>query len=196
VEVGLLASRQVVHIAGIDLSLSNSGVTVWREGQEPRTTNVKSSPTKNPSLGDRVLRSQTIAVRVIRSAIAGKQDGDLALFVIEGPAYASDVGKMWDRAGVWTLVLNGLSRHGLLAEVPPSTLKQFVTGSGSADKALMVSTLFKQFPSLPLLDDNAADSLGLAWMGARHLNTDPVLRNPRARLEALDKVRWPLPERR
>jgi crossover junction endodeoxyribonuclease RuvC len=178
------------------MSLSNTGVTVWRQGSEPRSTNVQSSPTKNPSIGDRVLRLQSLAVRIIRAATAGIEPGDLALFVCEAPAYASDVGKMWDRAMLAGLVWNGFTRHGLLAEVPPKSLKQFVTGTGNADKALMVSTLAKQFPSLPLLDDNAADSLGLAWMGARHLNTDPVLRNPRARLEALEKVRWPLPERR
>lgn len=48
-------------------------------------------------------------------------------------------------------------------EVPPATLKKFVTGAGNADKALVLREVFKRW-GFNARDDNEADAFGLAMI--------------------------------
>lgn len=45
--------------------------------------------------------------------------------------------------------------------IPVTTLKQFATGSGAADKDFMMRTAAKLFPTVEIVDDNCADALHL-----------------------------------
>ena len=51
-----------------------------------------------------------------------------------------------------------------LVEVPPTTLKKFISGKGNAGKAEIVSTLSSKF-GMAFKTDNAADAYGLAQLG-------------------------------
>ena len=50
-------------------------------------------------------------------------------------------------------------------EVPPTSLKKFLTGSGNAKKELMMLTVFKKF-AISCSDNNEADAIALAYYGA------------------------------
>jgi crossover junction endodeoxyribonuclease RuvC len=50
-------------------------------------------------------------------------------------------------------------------EVPPSTLKQFATGKGNANKTLMVASLTKRY-GVEFSSDDEYDAYGLARLGA------------------------------
>jgi crossover junction endodeoxyribonuclease RuvC len=199
-----------IHAAGIDFSLSNTGVAVWREGwDQPTVTNVEHpSVPLDASLTTRMRRAQSQAVRVIRAATAHLEDGDLALFAVErmlphAPTFKNAKGKdqqmggrgRLDTAGALTLVLNGLMRHGLITDISIGTIKMFATGNGAAKKPDVIRACRLQFPNLAIGDDNAADAVAIVHMCARHLAIDSAVRNPRPHVVALEKVEWPLPER-
>jgi crossover junction endodeoxyribonuclease RuvC len=77
-----------------------------------------------------------------------------------------------------------------VALVPPSKVKLYATGKGQgADKLAMVRAA-ERFPGVEIEDDNAADALWLAAMGARHLGM-PVDDVPQAHAAALMGVTWP-----
>lgn len=85
----------------------------------------------------------------------------------------------------------GLYRLGIpYAEVPPSALKRWATGSGSADKTAMIDAAKATHPRPETVeDDNAADAwhlwrAGMAWYAGEH---DPHGRRPMLR-HAAD---WP-----
>ena len=52
-------------------------------------------------------------------------------------------------------------------EVPPGTLKKFVTGSGVAKKDLVLLNVFKRF-GVSCDTDDEADAVALAYFGAAH----------------------------
>lgn len=70
--------------------------------------------------------------------------------------------------------------------VPPTTLKMYATGKGNASKSLVLVEAVKRL-GYDGHDDNEADALWLADLGAR---LDGVYRNPMpaAHLKALDKL--------
>lgn len=60
-------------------------------------------------------------------------------------------------------------------EVPPGTLKKFVTGKGTAKKDLVLLNVFKRF-AISCESDDEADAVALAYFGATHLGLiDPAL---------------------
>jgi Holliday junction resolvasome RuvABC endonuclease subunit len=87
-------------------------------------------------------------------------------------------------------------RHDLLwargipyALVPPANLKQYVTGSGAADKTQMVAAIQGWFPWFDG-DDNAADAAGLHAMACDWLG-QPAVEVPPKQRKALDGCEWP-----
>jgi Holliday junction resolvasome RuvABC endonuclease subunit len=55
-------------------------------------------------------------------------------------------------------------------QVPPSTLKKYVTGKGNAKKQEMLLSVYKRW-GVDLSDDNAADAYGLALIAGKHFKT-------------------------
>lgn len=198
------------HVAGIDLSLTNTGVAVHRGDLErPRLRNVLSAPNKTSrtddgaaysSLLDRRTRIQTIAARVLEAALADydPESDDPPLFVIESPVVLqSNSGQATiDRIGLWWYIVTLLFKRGVVVEVAPTTLKRYATGSGSGRKAGVLASMPYMFPGLFVDDDNTADALVLMAMGARALGF-PVEPSPqRVTPSALDAVKWPTNLRR
>ena len=76
---------------------------------------------------------------------------------------------------------------GRVTMVNASTLKKYATGKGNASKALVLTEAVRRL-GYPGCDDNAADALWLADMGARHAGYErPPL--PAAQLAVLDKLK-------
>lgn len=85
------------------------------------------------------------------------------LVAIEGYAFGSFSGR--ERLGEWGGVLRlMLFRIGLpFVEIPPSTLKKYVTGKGNSKKNQMLLSVFKKW-GITCEDDNQSDAYGLAQL--------------------------------
>lgn len=200
------------HVAGIDLSLTDSGVAVLRGddlGGRPYAVSVASSPaktgTKNgkpfASLLDRRDRIQRIVARVVTAALHGydPEQDDAPLFVIEAPFYGASTGSaaLTDRAWLFGLTVHMLYKHGLVVEVATTTMKKYATGSGktpvgsSSSKAAVLLAMPRMFPQIAVVNDNVADALALAAMGARALGEPREPSPQRVNPAALSTVEWP-----
>lgn len=172
-----------MRIVGLDLSLASTGYAVAQGG----TATVGTLSTKLTGY-DRLgwLREQ-----ILRVALPMDQD-EPALVLVEGPAYNQQGGQKGhhERAGLWWLVTWELHRSRLpIAVVSIGSLKIYATGKGNASKdAMMLATArrFEWFDG----DNNAADALWLAAMGADHLGM-PLVEMPAVNRAALGKVAWP-----
>jgi Holliday junction resolvasome RuvABC endonuclease subunit len=107
--------------------------------------------------------------------IMTSQGSKVTLTAIEGYSHASAHGAAL--AGElgghlrWLLWHNGVAQ----VDVPPASLKKFVTGKGNADKSLMLREVYRRW-SFEAVDDNEADAftLAVAAMTVRHGSAAPV----------------------
>lgn len=92
---------------------------------------------------------------------------DSVTICMEGISYGSiHSAAVMDLAGLNYLIRDRLHHHtvvGTLLVTPPAEIKRFYTGSGNANKQLMISTFKGSFPDfdLPKIDD-VCDSEGMA----------------------------------
>jgi len=152
---------------GIDQSLTGFAVAVV------------SSPTRygakydvevfrSPNKGVERLQDISVFLRdtLVRLEAQGCEVQDIAMegTVRSSPA-ASVLGEL---AGVVKLTLlehaSGVSRYPV--QVPPSTLKKFITGKGNATKADVMAAVTSRVGH-PVTDDNAADAIALALIAAQ-----------------------------
>lgn len=93
------------------------------------------------------------------------------LIVIEGYSYAST--HQAHQAGELGGILRRLFHvYGVRwVDVPPPTLKKFITGKGNADKNLVLLHVYKRW-GLELKNDDEADAFGLAKVGAYLVGAD------------------------
>lgn len=91
---------------------------------------------------------------------------------IEGYSFMSKgrgVFGLAELGGVFRLML--AAKYGGYYEVPPTSLKKFVTGKGNSKKQVMLERTFRKFGigSDTLSDDNQVDAFGLAMFGLCYL---------------------------
>lgn len=171
-----------MRIVGLDISLTNTGVAELTE-ETTRLYRVSSKACPD-GVQDRWGRFNGMI-----DSLPMIERGDLV--VIEQPAFSRTSGKHHDRSGLWWFAVDfALQCGGLVTEVPPSTLKKYVTGKGNASKTEVLAATIKRFPSLTVADDNEADALGLAAMGARHLGHPVDGSLPKVNLAAMQAVKW------
>ena len=181
------------HIVGLDLSLSATGVAVIRPHETPavRVHLVTSSPKRDSAYPDHLDRLRALCRRIIDKATSTAEPGDQIVFVMEGPAFAATGAHQHTRAGLWWLIYHLLSKQGVFVIIEPSRLKRYVTGKGNAPKDLVFATMIRNFPGVALTDNNEADALGLAAMGARELGFPQEPSVQRVTPAALEGVDWP-----
>jgi len=183
-----------MRVAGLDLSMTSTGIAIVCKGAI-QLERVRSKPARTPAtLEDRHRRIELIGDTVLAHLISDfDPDGWPDLVAVEQPAYSKTMGSMHDRSGLWWDIVGRLHKLRLpVVEVPPNTLKLYVTGKGNAEKELMVATTIRRFPDVPTdIGNDQADALGLASMAARHLGNPIEESLPARNLQALDKIRWP-----
>ena len=69
-------------------------------------------------------------------------------------------------------------------EVPPTSLKKFVTGKGNVKKEMMLKEVYKRW-KIDCDTNDEADAVGLAYMG---MALDGNLKLPKINMEALKKI--------
>ncbi len=164
-------------ILGLDLSLTRTGVAAqWADGTH--TTDVIAPPDGHISgrlrhVQDRVtalVRELPVTHIVIEDLPRNPRYGGTALGMIH--------------ATFW-LAIRNFSID--VTAVTPASLKTFATGSGNAAKAAVLTEAVRRL-GYQGHDDNEADALWLAQIGARLLGWGCVIELPKTHLRALDKL--------
>lgn len=174
---------------GIDLSLTGTGWAIVRPNRAVECGLVKSSGKRGDSLVQRFDRLKGI-LESLKFTIQ-----DDTVVVIEQPSYSSVGGSHHDRSGLWWMVVNYYLGLGYgVAEVPPATLKKFATGKGNASKDEVLAATIRRYPEVLVTDNNVADAVNLAAMGARWRGFSQEADTLKIG-EAMAAVRWPDEER-
>ncbi|MGI8313319.1 hypothetical protein [Saccharopolyspora hattusasensis] len=181
-----------ISIVGIDPSLTGTGVAELvlspRDTWDVFRWHCPTKGTRRDSLDMRCAR-----IAQITADVMSWSDG-ADLVVIEGPAYASTVGSLLDRYGLWWRVVHRLLLQDVpVAVCPPTVLKKFITGDGRAHKdTVMASVNALWAPDVPVINDNEADALGLATVGAAGLGLPMPIGFEMPRVDAMFLgVEWP-----
>ena len=189
-------------VVGLDPSLTNCGIAVL-EG-EPAANNIHASVASLLCVGhpgkdsdgwdersDRVV-SQT---RLVLSRVPP----DAALVVIEAMPYMrKPLPSYGDRWALWWGIYSSLrARRTPIAVCHQATRAAWATGKGNAPKDDVLAAVREMWPHAglrPRNDDNRADALVVASMGALHLDWRlPFEIKPRHHT-GLKSVAWPTPE--
>lgn len=148
-----------MRVAGIDPSLSRTGL--WLP------TGARSIEARRIPKGDLNARAGRL-VHIVSQVLAAVTRTDVDLVVLEGYSLGGQRGY----AAAYSCELGGTLRAELaaarfhLAEVPPSTLKKYATGSGKADKQAMVAAA--RTLGAEVANDDEADAFFLALWGIEH----------------------------
>ena len=186
-----------VRVVGVDISLASTGIA--------RATIPDHGPaaTYTTTIGLAGKRRETLAQTAMRlDYLTGAIDeavGSPDLAVVEGryniaEANAGPVWALW-----WAVVIRLWARGVPVAQMAPTTLKLYFTGSGRADKSLMLDTARRVgvsggdpvfgIPDGPGRFD-VADAIALACAGAHRLGR-PLIDRPD---DTLAVVKWPTRE--
>lgn len=196
----------MIAVSGIDLSLTTTGWANFRDGEEFGGRYIKTGRVLSSSQGadattfNRDQRLTSIAARLVRDVTQDLPPResipleDAPIFVIESPLYApNSTGSQHDRSGLWWLVVHALMKQGIVVEVAPTTLKRYITGKGGgpdSGKDAMIAHINRLYGEF-ITDNNVADALGLAAMGAREIGHPIELSTQRVTPAALEAVKWP-----
>lgn len=151
-------------IAGIDLSLTGTGIILLQGEKILQQKLIKSKPTKTPL--EEVKRLRGI-IDGIPLALEGQK---VTLAVIEGLAFmARNTTALVQLAGLSYLLRDELADYQIpFLIVAPTSLKKFAIGKGNAGKDEMMLAVFKKWGET-LVNDNLSDAYALARVGEAFL---------------------------
>lgn len=159
------------HI-GIDLASAHVGVAVLDEaGNLDHISRKSTSPANFKNRWDRYA---VVTGHALNEVV--KRKDSIINICIEGYGGAHK-NSLIPGVECGTLMRVMLIKYGLLEkihEIPPTSLKKFVTGSGNAGKEHIIAYLFKNY-GIMHSDNDQADAYGLAQM-ARKISWGPELR--------------------
>jgi Holliday junction resolvasome RuvABC endonuclease subunit len=106
---------------------------------------------------------------------------------IEGGAYAAS-GHLFSLGQLSGIIIGLLFKHKVeVEEIPPSTLKKFITGHGHASKLYVMRSIERKY-QIKFKDDNEADAYVLALMAYYNMTYGSVEMGFRSELEwVMDK---------
>lgn len=177
-------------VAGVDLSLTCTGLALIRSPERVETSTVKSKP---PKTGTETLRSRFERMEQISSNVLEAIDG-ADIVGIEAPAYGMrNGGKMHDRSGLWWRIVGALEDRGVpVVEVSPTSRMMYATGKGNAGKDLVLVTAAATYRQAEISGNDVADAVVVAAMVSRLVGQPIELREPaQAKMKALGKVHMP-----
>lgn len=151
--------------AGIDSSLTSTGLVTYDTDTEVTVIASFSSSNTGTSIANKHERLFTLASKVFKAATEG---GVPELVAIEGPAFSSSTGKVWDRAGLWWYIVRMFIDYGCrVIEVPPTTRSKYGSGSGRAGKDEVLLAVSRTYPTFDIKNNDEADALVLCAFAAR-----------------------------
>lgn len=172
-------------VVGIDPSLSCTGLAAVDEFGGVWTGRAKTDTVPM------VLTERRRRIRTALSRILMQLPAQADLFVLESPSPRSQFGNHNDRVGLYWLLVDQLLARGQVVEVGPKTRAIYATGDGNAKKPAVVAAMRGLGLDAAVPDDNVADALTLALMGARYLGIPADGDLDRQHLRAMDTPSWP-----
>lgn len=175
---------------GLDLSLTATGVA----STDPPTLRTVRTKRGVSMLApaDQIMRDDLRRIAAILDDLteAGALARQSDLLVIEGPSLGqSRQAGEHTRAGLWWMTV--ASARCPVLVVPPAKVKVYATGKGTSAKDAVMAAVIRRYPTWPVADNNQADALVLAAIGARMLG-DPIEDSlPQSHLRALDTLTLP-----
>jgi len=143
---------------GIDPSLTGTGIAILDSGLENKSYLAEHYLIKTKSSDEIEARYDQI-MKKISSLTDGK---DIQYIYIEGLSFGSKGAAVTELAGLHYIIRYYLYKMGIsFKEIPPTTLKKYITGSGKAQKNLMLLNIYKKW-GIEFTDDNTADAYSLA----------------------------------
>jgi len=175
------------RIIGVDFSLTATGVAVI-DGDNATTTSTVKTRRDDGTIDGFAQRCASITRGIIE--VSDIQASDIVL--IEGPALHAKSSALDRMFGGWWLVACALQ---LCVERPvvvimPTQRAKYATGKGNASKDAVLLAVAKRYAEVDVADNNEADALLMAAIGARLLGRPVEDALPQANLDALAKVRW------
>jgi Holliday junction resolvasome RuvABC endonuclease subunit len=173
-------------VAGIDPSLTSAGVAILQNGQ-PIHVSHHGHNGASYQMRSRRIRKQVMDV----SVQVTRYSPDLV--VMEEHPYAVRISAgEFDRSGLWHGLYGRFDAYDIpIVVMNNMTAKKWITGRGTAKKADIVEAVESWWPDFPFVNDDEADALGLAAIGAHHLG-DPMPFQVKPRhTTGLEAVQWP-----
>lgn len=172
-------------VCGIDPSLTATGLAVIIDGTVTTGT-INSKGKKADTWEQRRERLTLLSNRIVNSVPVD------ALVMIEAPAYSSNVGSIWDRAGLWWSIYFALhKRDHAIIPVSPGQRAKYGSGKGNAGKDEVLAAVVRRYLDVDVPNNNVADALVLAAMGARLLGHPIEESLPKAHLDAMELIALP-----
>lgn len=152
---------------GIDASFSGTGVVVI--DNEFNIINQRLISTKKKDDPYDIEKRMIFVVEDLSSFLT-KYFKDLRLILLEGISYGSTGDGAAQLAALNYFIRIFLFQNDLnYGEIPPTTLKKFVTGTGQCKKNLMLKEVYKKW-GVDFSDDNLCDAYGLARLAQFNYN--------------------------
>lgn len=176
-----------MHVLGLDPSLRCTGASIVGDSGIV-------FPTRFPTTATSGLLEQREQIRYIVGSVLRFAPAHDLLTVIERPYVPQGqggAGGLIERAWLFGMLVDQLSQRGPVVQVRAKTRAKYGAHNGNADKRAVKAAIREAFPNVKVRDDNEADSIALAAMGARHLGW-PIDGAPsKAQTEAMAAVVWP-----
>lgn len=183
-------------VVGLDPSISGAGIAVIRTA-DPRIAMYGNVDAYTQVITSRGRASDTMpqqAARLLamRNAVMDRVPRDADLVMIEGLALGKTNPGTDRLAHLFWLLVSALGQvvpNAHITRVAIPTLKKAVTDNGKADKRAVQAGVTRWWPGVAMRDDNAADALALASLGAVHMRVPvpfPIQEHTRLALAKLD----------
>lgn len=171
---------------GIDPSLTSAAVVVYDSSTSTNRIASFSSKVDGGTIPSRFDRLESLALQIVSFAMEGSPPD---LVGIEGPAFSSNTGKVWDRAGLWWYVVQALLNQDIrVVEIPPTSRAKYATGSGTAGKDAVLLEVARKYPDFNVRSNDEADALVICALSAR-LDGNPFDGDiPKNKLDAVTKL--------
>lgn len=172
-----------LQVVGIDPSLRCTGYTV-ADGSRVIPGRIRTKPVAG-------VAAQRDQIRFIVGTVLRAAPQVIDLTVIEKPFVSRHGGDVIDRSWLFGLLVDQLMQRGPVALVTARGRAKYAAHNGNADKQAVLAAVRDAYPTVPVRDDNEADSIALAAMGMRFLGSPIDGVGSKKQLEAMTAVVWP-----
>lgn len=167
-------------VMGLDLSISSTGLVVIKG--DKLMLSMTTANRKDLKIIERVLLINSAVERVIL-------DYPPKLVVIEGLSYGSHSGMAVERSYLHWRLKEMLECHGFnYVDVPPKSLKKFATGTGLADKKMVISSVRDRW-GVSFKDHNQSDAYVLSRIGNILVGYDDYNNLDKPSKQVIDSIR-------
>lgn len=178
---------------GLDLSLTRSGVAFVGGPLDGgiETYSFGRAGKRGDSLLQRHARLLALQNEIV-GTLAENIEWPLVA-VIEDVPFGTPGGSVTDRAGLWWMVVNELVRQEIpVVAVNVSKVKIYAVGrANKVEKDEIMLTTARRYPEAPIKNNDEADAVNLAMIGARLVGRPYEDRIPQDRLRAMDGLEMP-----